>query len=232
MDHSKLKRNGVALKEIGDTLVVLKDTSLQVPAVFLDKELIVLGDRKYVPGTFALIQGDSYAVLSAMASYEINPRKTTKVVVDGQSYYEFTFLKGDVMIKDLNTIQNGDMVYEIFNVYKFQGKMPWYYGPGDITNLLSSSGKYADLDVDSTPEVMEILEAFMSRLDTDTNKMVKSLQSWSEMRKRVRYVPLKNVAYLSNTMAMITGNYQSKGLLNTLTKTPNEVGTLEAIARS
>ena len=180
-----------------------------------------------------MIVGDEYIVWSAPTMYEIEPDTISKVVVDDVEYYEFFFKANSTIFTSLTTIRNSSIIYEIFNIYLFQGKAPWYFSVGDMVSILSTAGEYAGLEIDGTPEILEILEALSARLSSDLMVMIKdSKVDPKKYHEKVKFIPLNNVTYMQTIMGKLVGNYQSKGMLSALTTQPSKPGSVESLIRA
>lgn len=237
MDVSKLKRNAKSvlkyIKQDGDRLIATAPMEIHILKALENKNLIVLKGKKEILGSFAVVAGDEYLVWSAATMYEIKSNTSRVEVINGQSYRVFSVEKGDVLINSLTTLKTSTLVYDVVALYLLQGKVPWFYGTGDVTRFLSTCKKYAGLSIDDTPEILEMFEAIMTRLDTDTDVFLKNAPLTPEERaSRGVFIPLKNVNYMRSPMGKVLGNYQAEGMRSALMSPSTEPGIVEKITRS
>lgn len=237
MDVSKLKRDPKFIKsKISNkkgVITALADMEIHALESLRNDDLVNLGENKEVLGTFAIVCEGRYAVWAAPTMYSIDPYKVDVIEIDGSKILVFSFNKGDTLIKNLRTVKTAGFVFLIMKLYIFQGKLPWFFGVGDVTNFFSKCGKYAGLTIDETPELLSVLEALMTRLDTDDDVLLKNsnvpMKDWGKRRK---YIPLDNASYIKSTMGKVVGNYQEVGMRSAMITDPSEAGLLEKVMRS
>ena len=237
MDISKLVRDAdyVRSQLIVRKGKVIAKQKMQIHslAVLANYELIVLGKKKEIFGSFAVVCNGRYMVWNAVTMYEIKALTSEVIDIEGVDHLVFTIEAGDTLIESLETIVNAGLVYKIFRMYIFQGKVPWFINIGDITKLFSTCGEYAGLGIDETPELINLLEALMTRVASDEYTLLKnSGLPAKEWEKNRAYIPLSNVAYMQSVMGKIVGNYQKDGMREALGATPSEPGILEKIMRT
>ena len=121
MDITKLIRNAekahAAIKELDDgSLVAVKECKIYVPLRFTECGLAFVGLEKRIVGIYAIVVDNVfYGVSNICALMEITPTSTTKVMVDDEEYYEFTFEPGSVITPNVNLIKTDTLVYRIYS---------------------------------------------------------------------------------------------------------------------
>lgn len=237
MDVSKLKRDPEYIKSMltnkGGKLIAKAPMEIHALEALRNDDLVKLGEQKEVLGTFAIVCNGRYAVWSAPTMYEVGPYKVEVLDINDTKYLQFFFNKGDEVVQNMNTVKTEGFVFLAMKLYIFQGKIPWFFGIGDVTKFFSGSGYYAGLSIDETPELLSLLEALMTRLDTDDDVLLKNsglpVSKWNERRL---YIPLDNASYILSTMGKIVGNYQEVGMRAAMISEPADGGLLEKIIRS
>ena len=110
MDYLKLIRNPekvhAVIEELPDNrLVVKKPLKVYVPARFSERNLASVGIKTSTVGIFAMVVEDTYyAVCLVNAMVEMKPSSTTKVIIDDENYFCFSFEAGDTLITSLNLV--------------------------------------------------------------------------------------------------------------------------------
>lgn len=237
MDVTTLKRDPTYIKSMltvkGKKLIAKAPMEIHALEQLRNDDLVNLGEQKEVLGTFAIVCNGRYAVWAAPTMYPIGPHKVEVIEILDVKYFQFFFNKGDEVIQNMVSVKTAGFIFLAMKLYIFQGKIPWFYGIGDVTKFFSGSGYYAGLSVDETPELLSLLEALMTRVDTDDDVLLKNsgvpVNKWNERRL---YIPLDNASYIQSTMGKIVGNYQEVGMRAAMISEPADGGLLEKIIRN
>lgn len=240
MDNYKLDPESVfkSLKVVGNSVLCSQDTVIQLPKRFEDKRLIVFGDFLEIIGSFAIVlENNTFAFWNILTMYRTKPNRISIVKHGKEEYYNLFYSKGDKIIDSLETMVNGDVVYELLNLYYFQGKVPWYIKYDMLDEVFTTAGEYAGVHIDKN---LEILELLASKVAKDYSKQEDTLRhhlgKQSDMtNKEARYAGLANVFHgPSSVFNKLTGNYGSDATLSALNMESGEgeVGSVEKIYRS
>jgi hypothetical protein len=231
-DPDYIKKHLVETKD--GKLVVLKDSTIIVPARFLNKGLSIKKEQVYIIGMYALIMGDRYAVSNVNAMININPIRTTIIKINDVDHYEFAFNNGSVMIKDLNTIRDDNIIYNIFDEFISNGNVPWYFDYEDMGRIFATAKEYADMRIGDNTEVIQLLVSVLSRDNSERLKYYRhNLKKYSDLEVRPTFVPLESVMYVAtNTLNKLTGSYFSEGVMSALVNPSEKVERLEELLRA
>lgn len=236
MDFNKLTRNADAvkqsLKQVGESLIANKECRIYLPFRFSERKLAIVAGEIRIVGIYAIVVDDVYAVSSACAMIQITPSSTSIVSFDGSEYYEFTFVKGAVIIPNCNLVKEDTLVYNIYDEIIAKGHIPWYLSYMDLGKLFITSQFHGGLSLGPTNIPLEILAASIARSKDDRTLYYRHTIDTLEGKDSSVKIPFRNVIFgATNTTARLTGAYFEDGLTSTLVNPSETTEGIETILR-
>lgn len=241
MDISGWKRNPDALhatlKELpNNSLVTTTGCKLYIQESFRSKQLVVFGKRIMVVGYFALVNENlDYAVSTTPAMIQITPAQTKLVEVQGRNYYEFTFPKGSVVIKELDVVKDNLLLYYLFEEILARGRMAFFYDYETQGGFFNEMAHYTGTNLVTTASIGEMIIAQIARTEANRRIPLRNAIVRYGDDKVVPYtwIPLRNVIDgSSDTVAKIAGSYTADGLDSAIVNPCDKVQPIERLLRS
>ena len=238
MDTKKLVRDAskihACLMELPDgRLVTKKLIKIYSPVRFEERKLSFVGIETVIVGIYAIVLDDMwYGISLVSAMIKIEPTSTLKVIIDGESYYEFTFEPGSVVMSSVNLVKNDMLVYKIYDEIISKANIPWYIKYNDLGKIFDTAKYHAGANIGGNHEVTELLASLISRDSGNRYKYyretIKSLSD--EVTKPPAYVSLRSVVYsATNTTNKLAGSYYSSGVVSALVKPSERSEKIEKI---
>lgn len=239
---AKYRRNQEAVKAVlveskaGQVLTKV-DCKIQAPARFTEGSVGLgsIGSDVFIYGIFALIlDTGEYSVCNIAAQVQINPYKTTSVMIDDVEYHEFHFHKNDVVIKTTDLVKNSDTIYSVFDELIFKGKVPWYMGYEDLGKLFDTAKYHADSNVATNLETIELIASMISRSKEDRTEYIRhKAKDYKDVSlEKLEYVPLKSVFYsVKSTLNKLAGSYFNDGVVSALVEPSEKQQMIESVLR-
>lgn len=231
-DASKVHK---ALEETPDAQVVAKkDVYLYIPERFIEKQLAEISAETYILGIFAIRVGETFGVSTVNAMMRITPTTISTVKFDDESYLEFYFAPGSVVIADTSLIKQDTLVYKIFDEIIAKGNVPWYLNYEDLAKLFNTADEYAGFKAGSNHSILEMFAAAIARDPDDRNKYYRhTVASTDELQSRPPVlIPLRSIVYgPTNTPAKLMGSYFSDGLTSALVSPSTKTERIEDLLR-
>jgi hypothetical protein len=166
---------------------------------------------------------------------ELNPFKTSIVLVDEIEYHLFEFNAGDVVVKNTTVVRDDLLMYNIFDELIFKGKIPWYVGYKDLGKLFDTAQANAGSSVGSSYEVIELIASMVTRDTNDRSKYIRFVaQSYADITSdKIDYVPLSSIFYsVNSTVNKVAGSYFTDGVVSALVTPTTKVDSIEKILRT
>lgn len=227
------------LAALGDlpngTVIAKQAISIQFPSRFRDIKLAVVGENNYVYGLFALILGDSYALLNMNGYIELGKGTISLSTVQGQEYFTITYQPGDVVIKTKSIVARSNLIFTAIDEFVFKGKVPWYVNYEDMGQLFDTAQDYAKTKATMLPPVIEFLAAYIARSKQDRTKFIREVakQPKDFALDQVSWVPLRSVFWSApGTVNKLSGAYFADGVVSALVNPNNKVEKVESILRA
>lgn len=220
------------LKELSGVLVATKTLKMYVPRTFEDKRLISLGNETFVVGIYMLAAEDRYyAVSLTTAMLRTEPSSVNTVYLDGVEMYELLYEPGDMVVSDLELVVNGKLIYAIYDEIFALGRVPPYLSYLDIGRLFESAPKYANVSLASTPTILQMLGAVISRDPDNPMTYFRQVTNGKDLDK-AKYVSLKSSTHsATNTTARLMGAYFSDNLTTALVHPSEREENVERLLR-
>ena len=241
MDYKQLQRNPkMVMSELvtrPDGSVVTKNgCKIYFPVRYADIELAEVGADNLCVGIFPIVVQDKYySVLIVDAMVSLKPSDINKIKIDEIPYYEFVFEPGSVVIATLDLVQDGKMLYRIYNEFFQNGKIPWFIGYEDLGNILDTSKTIAGADIGCGLEVVQLLASLVARDKSNRTKYYRTIINSKQdlITNPPYFIALKNVKYsATNALDKIAGSYYEDGLISALTTPTERVEKIEQVLRA
>lgn len=240
MDWTRWKREPskvrAALAEQPDgSVVTARGCKIYIPRRFVEKELAFIAAEIYIVGIYAIVVDDKfYGVSTANAMMRITPTTISTVKFGDDSYFEFSFEAGSVVIADTMLIKSDTLVYKIFDEIIAKGHVPWYMGYEDLATLFDSSDYHAGVRLGPSHAVLEMFAAAIARDPEQRSKYYRhsiTAQDDPSVRPPV-VIPLRSLTYgATNTTAKLLGSYWNDGLTSALVQPAEKVERIEELLR-
>ena len=237
---AKLTRNSQVVKsnlvKVDERVVCKVPCRIQVPARYMDIGLGETGATTIVYGCFVLIlETGEYSVCSITALVQLGDSSYKTVKIDDVTYYEFSYGANDTIIVNTSLVKRDTIMYNIFNEFISQGKIPWYMEYEDMGKLFDTSSYHAGSNIGQSLEVIELLVSIITRSNNDRVKYIRNcITSYDEASlSKIDYVPLTSVFYsIETTLNKLAGNYFNDGIVSSLVNKSSKVTKVERILRT
>jgi len=235
-----LKRNPTKIKKcfkkIGKSLITTENIKVIYPEKYESKNLAVVDSTVRLVSIFAILDdNNNYAVNNLPIFINLTPSNIDHVTIDNELYTVLEFEEGSTYTENTELIVNNKFLYDLFNLYYINGKIPWFMNYNDLINLFSKTAKYANSDLGSNPIISEILASIVAKSPTDKSILYREiLKNNKKLLNSIKptYVGLMNPFYtFDNTVSRISGSYYSKGLMGALINKEKETTRIEEILR-
>lgn len=230
MDTSRFVRDPskvhAALRVMDDKSVVTsRGVKIYVPERYVEKDMADIGSETYIVGIFAIVVDDKYyGVSTANAMMRIKPTTISTVKFDQDTYLEFAFEPGSIVIATTKLIRSDTLVYYIFDEFIAKGRIPWFLGYEDLAKLFDSADHHAGVPLAAHHSILEMFAAAIARVNTNRAKYYRHQveKQTDSIEKPPAFIPLRSITYgATNTTAKLTGSYFSEGL-NSALANPSE----------
>ena len=228
----KFKRDGQrilnALTETNNTLVAKENLRIHVPVRFATRGLGQVGIETFICCMYAIITDDDYYdVSNYCAIAKIEPYKTEEILIDNVEYYEFTFLKGQVIMPNVQLVRRDMLIFNIMDEFIFKGNVPWYFTPNDLARIMDTAKTAEDSAVGEWLDVIELIVSVVTRV-----KGEKKIYYRNGNGGAYDFVALSNVFYVaSSTLPKLAGNYFNDGVVSAIMEPVDEVQRVERLLR-
>lgn len=228
----KFKRDGQrilnALAETNNTLVAKENLRIHVPVRFATRGLGQVGIETFICCMYAIITDDDhYDVSNYCAIAKIEPYKTEEILIDNVEYYEFTFLKGQVIMPNVQLVRRDMLIFNIMDEFIFKGNVPWYFTPNDLARIMDTAKTAGDSAVGEWLDVIELIVSVVTRV-----KGEKKIYYRNGNGGAYDFVALSNVFYVaSSTLPKLAGNYFNDGVVSAIMEPVDEVQRVERLLR-
>lgn len=240
MDVSHLQRNAIKIHEslmnANNSLIVKKPCKIYIPEYYIGSALGAIDEDISIVGIFCIVVDNKYyGVSRACALMKIGPSSSNIVDINGSKFYEFNFEVNDKVIKNLDLIRTGTLVYRIYNEFIAKGKIPWYINYEDLCFLFDTAKLHGNADLHTDSALLELIAASMAR-ESDNKK---SFYRHDLRLKDTSYhnppafIPLKSVGYGATTaVSAVLGAHFNEGLTALLSTPTLEVSSIDKVLRA
>lgn len=210
-----------------DGIYTDRNAVIEFPSWYADRGLYQVTEHTNVYGLFAIIMDDKYSVSIIPTIIYTNPLSVGEIERDGIKYTQLTYAKGDKIIETQTVVMQTFLIYDFFDTYFMQAKVPWYIGYDDLRKIMGNTAKYAASGLGESAIANETITSFITR--TRDNKLVFHRQDPS---KPTAYVDLMDVRFSTlSTVNKLAGNYFEESMVSALVQKEKSSTTLENIVR-
>lgn len=203
-------------------------TIIEFPKWYQDKDLYVNESVHYLYGIFAIIIGNNYSVSRIPTVLTTSPVMVTEVEKDGELYINFHYGAGSKILESSKAIMQPYLVYNFFDGYFLQAKIPWYVGYEDLSAIMDNTVPYGGTNLGNNQTSNELLCSFIARQVKD-----KRLFYRLDPKGHPAYVDLMDVRYSSlSTVNKLAGNYFNEAMVSALVQKEKKPTTLEKHVRT
>ena len=103
----------------------------------------------------------------------------------------------------------------------------------DMCRLFDTAKEYADANVGSNPEVIQMMISLIARDKDNRNIYYRQIANTNQdIDNRLVFIPIRNINYgATNTVNKLGGNYMSTGIISALNNPSDKVENIESILR-
>lgn len=228
-DSDVIKSN---FKVINKRWVALKDCEIYFPVEYKLKGLAEVSDHVYTLGVVMITVGTVYAVLSVNAMITFNPTSIEEIKYGNDPYYKLSFEAGDTVIENIDIVKQDTLPYHIYDLFISKGKIPAYMSYVDMCRLFETSKSYADANVGSRPEVVQLMISLIARAKEDKRIYYRQVVDSDPESKNLEWIKMSNIEYgATNTLNKLGGNYFSEGVASALINPTERLENIENLLR-
>ena len=224
------------IKNKNNILIADDDLYIMFPSKFIDKHLSTIDSTSHIVGILTISDdNDNYTVMNIPGRFKVTPDAIEDIMVDDIPYTKFTIFKGGAIMDSTDIIQNGDLIFEIFDYLVMGGKVPWFLGYEDLYNLFINVPKYTGASIGKDTIPFEVLIAIIARNDKDLKEQYRYLiKDRKELLTKIpEYVGLQSPYHSFNsTVSKLVGSYMKKGITSAIISPESEVTNIERVLRA
>ena len=232
-DISKLKRDpGIISNYLdvkGETTLAKADLQIMFPSKFINRQLAFINnDFIRVIGIYAILDtNNNYAIVRTPIYHEIQHSGLEYIVIDNVEYVLVTINKDTVFLINNNLVVSDKFVYDVFDEFFSNGKIPWYLGYEDVARIFEDGVKFANVKIGNDPFIFELLTSIIARISSDKTKKYRT-----DPDNQLAFVGLNDIRYgFSNTGASLIGGYFKEGITNAIVRKEEESIELVKVLR-
>lgn len=238
MDITGLKREpdavaAVLKKKQDKSIIVTGKVQVTYPQVFIQDNLVDVGDTPAATALFGIIVDDKYyACSSVLAKMVLTPDETTTYTVDNETYVLHTFYPGGTLTENCSLVVENTLVYYTYKTILSKGYVPWYFNVANKTDVFKSAKRHANVNINCNRAIPAIHSALLARSPKDVTKQWRHVVKTQEEFDTVRpvFIGASNVSIaIEGTIPNIGGSYASEGLVGAMTKPSYTQDPLEKI---
>jgi len=174
-----------------------------------------------------------YSVARVSAMMKTIPTSIAKVEMEGTEYYELSYDKGSTLVESTKVIKQQKTAHMLLDMLLMYGKVPWYFTYEDITKILNTSSKYSGLNIDSNPEILDLLVSIIARDKKDINKPARLRFKTLGDSEGLTYAGLQDPVHTaSSVITKLIGNRQAKTVISAMMDDEGSHSKIDTILRS
>lgn len=238
IDTTSLIRNPRIVQEAlsrkaDKSIICTKEVQITFPQVFIQDNLVDLGDKPAVMAVFAIIVDNKhYAVSNALAKMVLTPDDTSTYTVGNEVYVLYTFYAGSTLTENSSLVKENTLSYYTYKTILSKGYVPWYFRVSDKSNIFNTALRHANVGIRCNRVIPAIHCALLCRDPKDVTKQWRHAVKTQEEFDKVRpiFVGANNVSIaIEGTIPNMAGSHTSEGFVGALTKPSFEKDPLEDI---
>lgn len=218
------------------SVMTTKAVKIYIPERYREKSLAEIGTDTYILGMYALVVEDKYyAVSNVCGMVRIKPSSISTVKYEGESYLEFSFDPGSVVIATTSLVRDDVLVYRIFHYFIAGGRVPFYMDYDDACQLFKTADKHANVRLARSRPILEMFAATISRDPKKRTEYYRhSLPQGTEAPTfGPAFVAMRDVTMgPTNTTARLQGAYWNDALTSALVNPSSRPERFEQLLRA
>lgn len=236
MDISKLSKDKAkvssALIHKDQTIVAKVACKIMFPSRYFDVGLAVSDPDLFSLAIFAIIVEDKFYSLSfASSMMRLTPTNRYEVMLDEEAYTVLEFDKGSVVTPNRNLVQRDTMIYDIWELFISQGRLPWYLTEETLSTVFEAARKWTGVKLGANPAIVQMIIATVMRVKGNLSKQYRH-ELIDNPKAQAESVPLRSIIYgPSNTFSRLNGPYFAEGLPTALVNKSERTEPLEEMIR-
>lgn len=231
-DPSKVR---AACRVQGEQVLALKRVCIYLPERFVEKQLVRIGTETYIVGIYAMTVDDKYYAVSRInARMQVKPSVINTVKFGEDSYLEFVFEPGSVIIVSTKLLVQDVLTYEIYDEFMAKGNVPWYIQYDDLARLFETADYHAGVSMGKSHAILGMVAAAITRTAQDRAQYYRhALRTQADVGKiESAVIPLRSVSYgTTNTTTRLVGSYWNDGLTSALVNPSTKTENIEELLR-
>jgi len=239
IDVTKLKKNEKLIRSYiskkDGKWYTKEQLHILFPKKYIDKGLTILDNVSLVFGVIMIMDNKyNYGKMLLPNRLEVIPNEIDEVEVEGERWVKLTIEKGEPFLVKDKVVKNTDFVFNAYDLFLMQGKVPFFVTYEDILTIFTNLPKYTGGKVGKDPLIFEILIAIITR---HFKELTKEYREVIKTEKDVNKIPFKVVGlknpYLSfrSTYGKLLGSYFEDAMLGALLFPEDEVTDSEYALR-
>lgn len=225
VDSFFIDKSGAEITKTGCTL--------RVPAWYLDKDLLYLGENPRIVGIYQIIlPSGEYSICKKINMYQLSEMTYTyKNAEDGSTYLEFAFEAGDIVFKSDRVIADKILVYNVFDGFVDRGYVPDFMEYDDMLTLFRDVKPSTLHSLGANPAIMQSIVAHCARHPDDLSKLYRIALSEGYTGKPA-WISFSNVIYGPKTaLAKLNGSYFNIAHIAAMTEDNDKPERIEELLR-
>jgi len=217
LESGKLVNNPELVKKAfnvkSDITVANRNLKIVFPVRYTEIGLAEMGTTVTVVNIFAIILDDKYYSISmAPIMNKLTPSNVSECMIDDVRHMVLEFEQDSVVMPNNNLVRDNGFMFNIFNEFFINGKVPWYVSEDDLSNIFIEAKKYANSKIGDNPINMEIITSIITRTDKDPLKLYRY-----EPKGKANFVGLNNIYYsFDTTTSKLVGAYFKVGVTSAI----------------
>lgn len=208
--------------------ITQKKMIIEFPSWYKEKGLYDISDTSFLYGIFAIIMDDVYSVSLITTVLSTSPVMVTEVEREDITYTQFHYGPGDVIVNSDTVIMHTFLVYELFDMFFMQAKIPWFIEYLDLAKILKNTVSYGGTNFGRSKTGNEVLVSFIARSSKDKFKFHRQ-----DRKTPMTYVDLMDIRYSTlSTVNKFAGNYFEESMVSALVVKETKPTALENHVRT
>lgn len=226
MEFLGRKRNRDLMEKIavmnGDAVIAKKPLSIYIPQRFVTRQLARIGSTISTIGMFAIATEDEYTLSSITGFVYLGASQMNEVTIDNDTYLEFKFQKGSIVITTAEVTQDDSLLYSINEEFIARGRLPSYYKYEDLPLVFQNAKHFTGVTIGANSNTMDFFYSLVGRDASDLATPTRASEN-----DRIELIGLRSISLTApSSLTRISGSYMSEGLVTSLT---NRTESLEKI---
>lgn len=206
---------------------------IRIPAWYLDKELLNLGENPRMVGIYQVIlPSGEYSICKKINMYQLGDMSYSyKNNDDGDSYVEFQFEPGSAVFKNTRVIADKILVYNVFDGFIGRAYVPDFMDYDDMLTLFRDVRPSTLNSLGANPAIMQSIVAHCARHPDDLGKLYRVALN-EGYKGKPAWISFSNVIYGPKTaLAKLNGSYFNIAHIAAMTEDNDKPERIEELLR-